>query len=644
MFKGIVARVIPRRACTNTHAVMKKLLVLAFLVGLIIIGCSRKSTDINYVIARQKAEIPTDTQYLPIDGPKPPARVSLAQGWPDEKRSAFWFTPQGAHVMPYRWFAALEQPANKKLFRNATHMADLGYLPMDSSLQNPAALPIGFAMSRAKTQKEAYMGFTCAACHVNQIEYKDKIMLIDGAPTLGNFVRFFDQAVASLNNTYSDEEKFTRFAKRVLGDEYSVSMASALKVELKEAADAASLRQLVNSVPDHYPKDFTSFGRLDAFTNIENAGAAFALGMPTNGNPAIAPVSYPFLWGTHQSDVVQWNGSAPNKPRLLGPMVRNIGQVVGVFGGLTITPKEDGDVLAHHYESTIDFEGLGILEGLVKNLRSPRWDDPNANLPAPDSDKVAVGKVLYAEHCASCHQVIAPEDEGNFYDAVMTPVDGELMTDPMTAWAAEHNLASSGILEGSKSNIVAGKPLADTVPAINISVNGVVGLMLEYPGKIIKDAFITQRAKLEKNWDALVRAHAENRDSIYQDKHDDHQLNGLLSSPEDATTTRNLKGLKYKARPLNGIWATAPYLHNGSVPNLWSLLLPPEERPETFWVGSHKFDPKRVGFVTSRGKSRFRVKGKDGKITEGNSNLGHPWGTMLSEADRWALVEYMKTL
>jgi cytochrome c peroxidase len=42
----------------------------------------------------------------------------------------------------------------------------------------------------------------------------------------------------------------------------------------------------------------------------------------------------------------------------------------------------------------------------------------------------------------------------------------------------------------------------------------------------------------------------------------------------------------YKARPLDGIWATAPYLHNGSVPTLYDLLTPPDQRPASFNVGN----------------------------------------------------------
>ena len=52
----------------------------------------------------------------------------------------------------------------------------------------------------------------------------------------------------------------------------------------------------------------------------------------------------------------------------------------------------------------------------------------------------------------------------------------------------------------------------------------------------------------------------------------------------------------YKGRSLNGIWATAPYLHNGSVPTLWDLLNPVEKRPKSFKIGVREFNPVNVGF------------------------------------------------
>ncbi len=126
----------------------------------------------------------------------------------------------------------------------------------------------------------------------------------------------------------------------------------------------------------------------------------------------------------------------------------------------------------------------------------------------------------------------------------------------------------------------------------------------------------------------------------------------------DTTATPYASLLSYKARSLNGIWATAPYLHNGSVPTLYDLLLPqnpedakdpikaapcvpnPDYRPCKFMVGSREFDPEKVGLKSS-GYDRlsFNVR------LPGNSNGGHEYGTkVLSKEDRLDLLEYLKTL
>jgi hypothetical protein len=54
----------------------------------------------------------------------------------------------------------------------------------------------------------------------------------------------------------------------------------------------------------------------------------------------------------------------------------------------------------------------------------------------------------------------------------------------------------------------------------------------------------------------------------------------------------------WKAAPRDGVWATAPFLHNGSVPNLYEMLIPAAERTKKFWLGGD-FDPVKVGRVTT---------------------------------------------
>ena len=109
--------------------------------------------------------------------------------------------------------------------------------------------------------------------------------------------------------------------------------------------------------------------------------------------------------------------------------------------------------------------------------------------------------------------------------------------------------------------------------------------------------------------------------------------------------------LIYKARPLNGIWAVAPYLHNGSVPTLDALLSPDDSaRPKTFWMGSKRFDPVKVGYsgVEVKGTTLFDT------ARPGNANTGH-WfkegplgkgviGRALTPEERAQIIEFLKSL
>ena len=325
--------------------------------------------------------------------------------------------------------------------------------------------------------------------------------------------------------------------------------------------------------------------------------------------------------------------------------MRNIGEVVGVFGHLQIDKAPWWQRLfGHnfHYRSTVDMMNLGHLESWVKDLRSPQWLD--TPLPPINLAQAAKGEVLFNTHCQQCHQVIPRAREGDKYTAVKTPVS-EIGTDPDMAWFADNHVAKTLILEGSKEGVLFGSPFGAEAPAIQIPVNGVVGLVLHDPLTALKAGLIPMEDK-EKHLSGskaetikgYVKQHLAEREAIAADN---------APPPKDGaehSTEKNLQGLVYKARPLNGIWATAPYLHNGSVPNLWELLQKPEDRVVRFWVGSRKFDPVNVGFVTTEGLNEFQVMTPAGAIQAGNSNRGHEAGTDLSDDEKRQLIEYMKML
>jgi mono/diheme cytochrome c family protein len=100
----------------------------------------------------------------------------------------------------------------------------------------------------------------------------------------------------------------------------------------------------------------------------------------------------------------------------------------------------------------------------------------------------------------------------------------------------------------------------------------------------------------------------------------------------------------YIAPPLDGIWATAPYLHNGSVPTLEALLNSPE-RP-VYWLrseSSSSYDSVRVGWQYTV-PDRPRDPRTYNTRLPGYGNQGHTYGDTLSAAGRRAVIEYLKTL
>lgn len=516
--------------------------------------------------------------------------VNLDQGWSEEEQLRFWFTSQGSEVVPYDWFLVLEQEKSPELIRSSANLGRLGFLVEGPTPANPDGLPVGFAKDIDATGRP-WMGFTCAACHTNQIDTPKAKLRIDGAPTLADTFGFFDQVAYGLQATAKDDAKFDRFAHRVLGERYSPAAAGALREELRALAQKRVDRQKMDRGTP--PAPAYGHGRLDAFGGIFNQVLGADLGMPANFRPSNAPVSYPFLWDTPQSDRVQWNGIAPNKEP--GALARNVGEILGVFGTVEVVPRKglrgfDG------YRSSAKIEALGELEETLNSLWSPQW--PAEYLPPLDAAKVESGRALYQQRCASCHALLDRTNPDRRLNVVMTPV-AELGTDPTMADNALLRAGRTGPLEGQQVFIAAGPPFGDRAAGAQILDHVVIETILGQKG-LSAEAVLTEYIKIK-----------------------------------DAPT---FDPRSYKARSLNGIWATAPYLHNGSVPNLWELLKPAAQRVSQFRVGSRRFDPVNVGFDTASGEFLLDTR------LPGNSNAGHEFGTDLSDEQKWALIEYMKSL
>jgi mono/diheme cytochrome c family protein len=110
----------------------------------------------------------------------------------------------------------------------------------------------------------------------------------------------------------------------------------------------------------------------------------------------------------------------------------------------------------------------------------------------------------------------------------------------------------------------------------------------------------------------------------------------------------------YQAPPLDGIWATAPYLHNGSVPTLYGMMnskTRPKLFTRSFKTDEADYDKEKVGWKVTELTSPLSDKlpgFEKRKVYDtskpGRSNAGHTYGDVLSDEERWAVIEYLKQL
>jgi hypothetical protein len=444
------------------------------------------------------------------------------------------------------------------------------------------------------------------------------------------FIEAFDDALAA---TQSDSAKFDRFAVKVLAGNDTPANRGLLETALGQLLKFEQDNARLNNTQMRY-----GYGRLDAVGHIFNKVSQLAVyGTTTRAtpNPSDAPVNYPHLWDIYRQSQLQWNGIVKTKRVEIGQgyldygaVSRNFAEVVGVFGDVAVKPMPQGG----GFPSSIDVHNQDRLEGVLRSLVAPEWPQ---SFGALDQKRVAAGEKLYTEKgCIGCHTMLPAGTD--IFQIKMTPLTRDekaqpdhIATDPWMACNALTRSSASGKLLGRPTSYVKGAPLTENEPVVSLLTTTVVGGLVAKAKEIAETALdiFFGVEKLPKVTGA--------RDVV---------------SPEEAREGRleqcyTMKSplFAYKGRPLDGIWATPPFLHNGSVPTLYDLLRAPADRPATFNVGTREYDPVKGGYVTTPnapGNSfTFTASGS------GNSNSGHDYGaSSLTEEERLALLEYMKSL
>lgn len=640
--------------------------------------------------------------------------VYLDQGWDNSDSMWFYNTTQGSNLIPYDFFLALELADSEEKFKSDKIFHKYRYLPQAKSFFNEDALAVGFTKDEYKGRD--YIGYTCAACHTAQINYKGQAIRIDGGPAMADMVGYLHEMQKAMMTTRDDKAKRERFINNVLALDNDYSRAEEVEKDLEKWTGVILNYNTVNHSKVKY-----GFSRLDAFGRIFNRVLQHVINkdqartlmlIATNArgermltpkqvdavlkgvdetiigdnqfalilerlssdegdypnlsytnilrlrdylfNEPNAPVSYPFLWDITHSDYVQWNGIAGNAGA--GPLGRNAGEVTGVFATLDWQASEPFFSLSAHlsgqknkhkkvkFESSTDLTNLKRLEHQLKSLKSPLW--PQEMLGSIDQEQAQRGQLIYANYCQSCHQVIDRNDWDRVVIGHMSSLE-DVKTDPAMAENSINYKGKTGNFQGTYQGVDVGGDIilgeeAPVAVILTATTRGVVATPDPDKGFI-------------RRWLDLIYTLAG---SFFDNDIKPSIKQGTYEPDTTAEPFRSL--LSYKARSLNGIWATAPYLHNGSVPTLYDLLLPkkregdPEDgryRPDTFTIGTREFDPKKVGFVYEGYEGFSFTTNKRGNFNNGHEYAAgrtpQPNGEILpslTEAERWDLLEYLKTL
>jgi len=527
--------------------------------------------------------------------------ASYTNGLTGGRRSRFYHLSEGGEIYPADWLFALETTVGDANGRSETRpfvetLDRFGFISDPVSDENPYGLPVGMTVARSPVTGLDTVGVNCSACHVGEITYNGGRFRIDGGPNMISVPSFVKALITETTATAKDPARLVRFIKkardnraRQLARRDASPGGEPTSGDIREAAAAIAARlATLRTLPALMAADHGTpegYGRTDAFGNARNELFSNDAVAPT------APVSLPHIWGMEFTAWLQWGANTNSV------MERNIGQIIGT-GAWT-----RGNM------SSVNVENLGAMEDLAYEIRPPKWPDA---FPKIDQAKAAQGKELYTQMCATCHEKWDTTPTGLHQYQLFTLKDAG--TDPNNAVNFE-------------------KPV-------------------KLPSGGSQDFPVAAFAVIEKVKQDYYKNHKLSEDTIA--KLERRSLRPPPPPPmfreplKDSEKYPDTKGGKvYPAKTLAGIWATAPYLHNGSVPTLYDLLLPPAQRPKKFTVGQREYDPVKLGYQQDPAKYK-PVPNQTPFVLDtslpGNSNGGHDWKLdTLTDDQRYAIVEYLKT-
>ena len=590
-----------------------------------------------------------DAMAVKFSRPDPSLVTDYGNGLTAAQKETYYHLSQGSEILPWMLLTAVDvaDPGSAKPF--VDNLERYGLLP------DPGrdGLPVGLTVSSNPfTFGMDFVGVNCAACHVGELRHGGKAVRVDGAPNMFNLQLFYSEAVDAVMATTSDRGKLWHALKR-LGrqdyERYSIAAPFVRPATLvyyganvllhRDRLDArleliAVIRAAKEQRDPQHPT--SGFGRLDAFDGTRNfiftrlrkadASGEFAVNR-ANMVKLDAPVKFPWLWSRKASppqpavwgfkdyDWIEWTSDTNTV------MERNLTETLGAGATVVLDPRS-----AALFETSIPIRNLHALEQVAYYLDPPRW--PAAIFGDVKPELAAAGERLFQSQCAGCHEYGQDRRTASGLLMLRGMTPAYVGTDPVVALRISCPVPDAGAL------VIQPRSYSAEEATLLKDCAGVTAGKAFTGNSFARTVQTAVDGIKQKAYAAAGVAEAE------QKSMEDVARRGPVRWRDTLLDTQPPQG-PYSARPLYGIWAAAPYLHNGSVPTLYDLLLRPEQRPKAFALGSRQYDPVKLGFVVETACSQLDCLVDTLRTGEGNG--GHLWGTDLSEADRLALLEYLKT-
>ncbi len=599
-------------------------LILTLSLVAVLSGCGQESPD-SQTTTQETATQPA--KLVPTLESNATKTLRLDVGFSEQEQALWHHHDEGSGFIPLSFFHALEDSVTGRPFIEI--LPRFGFVAGPS---NTYGLPIGFSaapVAGAPTQS-VLVGVSCAACHSGQFTYQDTALTIDGAPNMLDFEALLAGLEGDLAETLKSPRRTLQFVstlmqwERQLAQEQEVFEMHPAAHDLFTKAAAATDDHPLGAARAHLESSLHDAYHADSPETRQShlAQAATGLDGVTTG-------------GSESRDETAWQHLREALPKLhddLAFIRRRAERLVTLAKAFqSETPGGPGraDSFDSIWDLLVQHDNLTAMNAPVSiphlfeyaSFHWVHWDGNSSAVMGRDyAQAIALGADYdpKTQHTTVLpHNVIALESTAHSLKAPAWPADVLGAIDSAQASQGEELYAQHCLACHREETLTPVDEIGtDPLRAVNF-------------------------AELEQDGKSYAQLLIELGGTVAQQSLEAHGVTAEELAPIERSADPTWRITRaYHTRQLSGIWASPPYLHNGSVPTLWDLLQPASARPVAFPVG-RELDPEKVGLdVEGQGEGAWMFRSE----TAGNNNSGHEYGVDLADDEKWALVEYMKTL